>query len=241
LNKRPTWAIATNALINESAPKSIPNKAKANPFLQTWNTPEKGKRTEHLDKDMISLIKIVKKFNITFAPINLSRNLKESLLAWFHPGTIRNTLQNPAVRCLIQNHSSHNIKDLVRITRRLTQEHSHLHIPVFLCPCDNCELDQINGCENPQKCAAKAQKRLNRITPKSQPNHPTLDNDLSLMRRRKQKKPKSMPTKQKYHLQPLNNHKRKPSRWLPNLRRQNQSLQHTHRMPMQSPGNQPRE
>jgi hypothetical protein len=38
-DSRPLWALATDTLINNTAPKSIPKKAIVNPFLQAWKPP----------------------------------------------------------------------------------------------------------------------------------------------------------------------------------------------------------
>jgi hypothetical protein len=65
-DSRPLWALATDTLINNTAPKSIPKKAIINPFLQAWKPPLQGKRTEFLDKDTVTLLKTAKKFNVTF-------------------------------------------------------------------------------------------------------------------------------------------------------------------------------
>jgi Reverse transcriptase (RNA-dependent DNA polymerase) len=95
-DSRPTWALATDVLINNTAPTLIPEKAIANPFLQSWYPPLKGKKTELLDKDTLNLLKTAKKYNVTFAPINLSQNLKKQLPAWFHQRNVSRTPQNPA-------------------------------------------------------------------------------------------------------------------------------------------------
>jgi ribonuclease HI/exonuclease III len=186
-DSRPTWALVTDALINNTAPKTIPSKAIANPFLQSWRVPSKGKRAEVLDKDTLALLKIARKHNVSFAPLNLSRDLKEKLPAWFHQRNTIKTPQNTESRCLIENHTSNSVGDLIKITQRLHRRHNNNHIPLFFCHCDDCDLDRSKGCENPQKCAMEAQKRLNRLAPKYQPSFQHNQDDLSLTKRRKQK------------------------------------------------------
>jgi hypothetical protein len=50
-----------------------------NAFLQKLNVPIKGKRAEKLGIDTVRIIKLVKKHNAAFAPIKLSRELREQL------------------------------------------------------------------------------------------------------------------------------------------------------------------
>jgi ribonuclease HI len=170
-----------------TAPKSVPNKTIVSPFLQSWEPPMKGERTTHLDAGTLNLLKTAKKYNVNFAPIKLSEDLKEKLSAWSHIGKTKATPLNPAARCLIQNHPTKSVKDLTRVSLRLNKEINKVHIPVYFCHCDDCEQDRNQGCENPQKCAIEAQKHLNKITPKFQPNERNHNDNLTLTPRRKQK------------------------------------------------------
>jgi ribonuclease HI/exonuclease III len=186
-NTRPTWALITDALIKMSAPKTIPKEITVSPFLQSWTAPSKGKRAEYLDKDTLKLIKTAKKFNVTFAPIRLSQTLKGKLPAWNHPGTTQRTPLNPAAHCLIRNHNSLEVDDLIRISSRLDNKHDITHIPVFFCQCDDCKLDREQNCDDPHRCATEARKRLLRIGPKYQPLNQNHNDGLSLTKRRKRK------------------------------------------------------
>ena len=60
---RPTWAIVMDLIIDTAAPMSTCDQARANPFLQTWNIPTKGKRADNLNGDIIRMVKVAKKHN----------------------------------------------------------------------------------------------------------------------------------------------------------------------------------
>ena len=71
-NSRPTWALITDILINETTPAYLNEDTRHNAFLQKWNIPTTGKKAKKLGIDTVRMIKAAKKHNTTFAPINLS-------------------------------------------------------------------------------------------------------------------------------------------------------------------------
>jgi ribonuclease HI len=183
---RPTWAYITDILINETAPKNLPRRAVANTFLQKWDAPTRGKRAERIGKDTIRMLKAANRYDVNFAPVRMTRNLKEAMPAWLNPGHEKTIPQNPQARCLVNTHNATRIKDLCRTTERLRRIYrGGIHSPVFSCHCEDCTKDREEGCENPQKCTIDAQKRLNKLTPKLNPLAPIHDDNLSLTRRRK--------------------------------------------------------
>lgn len=185
---RPTWAKLTDALINDLAPANVRPEARQNTFLQRWDVPTKGKRAKKLGSDTIRMLKAAQKHKLTFAPLNISRPLREQLPAWQHLGVERDPPQNPRSLCLVLTHNSKRVKDLLQVTNKLENMHpTGTHFPVFSCHCEDCTEDRTNGCENPQRCAIEAQKRLDKITPKLNPKRQTYQDNLSLTQRRKVK------------------------------------------------------
>lgn len=81
-DSRPSWAYIADALINTLQPKGINSNNDINIFLTKWAPPTQGPRTTTLPNTLISLLKTAKKHNMSFAPIQLSRGLKEQLPAW---------------------------------------------------------------------------------------------------------------------------------------------------------------
>jgi Reverse transcriptase (RNA-dependent DNA polymerase) len=171
---RPAWAYVTDILLRESAPSNVTKEARSNPFLQTWNAPIKGKRAEMLDCDTIQLLKTAKNAQLQFAPLKMSLNLKNQLPAWYHIGNVKNIPQNPNSKCLIETHNTLHIKDLLKVTEQLHNlRYGGIHLPVYSCPCDECETDHENGCENPEMCnggTPKTRKDRPKIYPPPKPS-----------------------------------------------------------------------
>jgi hypothetical protein len=111
-----------------------------------------------------------------------------SVTAWQHLGVDQEIPQNPRSLCLLTMHNSTQVRDLLRIAERLNNTHPRgVHFPIFSCHCDECADDRAKGCPNPQHCAIEAQRRLDKITPKLNPNRQSFSDNLSLTLRRKKK------------------------------------------------------
>ena len=185
---RPTWAFVTDVLINETTPSTLDEHTRSNAFLQNWKIPTRGKRAEKMGGDTLRMLKTANKHNLAFAPINISQDLRKRLPAWQHLGIERQVPKNPRSKCLAKNHQSRRVKNMLEVTERLQGEYrGGLHVPVYLCHCNDCEKDRGNGCENPQRCAIEAKKRLERITPKLDPMRLPINDGLSLTSRRKER------------------------------------------------------
>ena len=180
---RATWAHVTDILINETTPTNLDEDMRVNAFLQKWNIPTKGKRAERLGEDTLRMVKTAIKHKAAFAPINISRELREGLPAWQHIGVEKQLPRNPRSRCLAKNHKSKKVKDLINIAERLRGDYrGGTHYPVYSCHCNDCTTDRETGCENPQRCALEAKSRLGRITPKLNPLRPPNQDDLTKTR-----------------------------------------------------------
>ena len=164
----------------------VDENTRVNAFLQRWNIPTKGKRAERLGEDTLRMVKAAIKHKAVFAPINISRELRENLPAWQHIGTEKQPPRNPRSRCLAKNHKTKKVKDLINIAERLRGDYrGGTHHPVYSCHCNDCTADRNNGCENPQRCALEAKSRLGRITPKLNPLRPPNQDDLTKTRPRR--------------------------------------------------------
>ena len=182
---RPTWAFVTDVLINETMPPTLDEETRINAFLQNWRIPTRGKRAERLGEDTTRMLKAAYKHNIAFAPINISQDLRERLPAWQHLGIEKQIPRNPRAKCLAKTHKSKRVKDMTNMSARLRDDYERgPHTPIYSCHCEDCERDRRNGCENPQRCAIEALRRLERITPKLNPRRPPNQDGLSLTRRR---------------------------------------------------------
>ncbi|KAG2046246.1 hypothetical protein BDR06DRAFT_899569 [Suillus hirtellus] len=78
--KRPAWAFLTDIIINNLKLTGINNTTDLNTFLQSWNPPTKGTRANNIPKEIINMLKIAKKYNVSFTPIKLSKQLKKQYL-----------------------------------------------------------------------------------------------------------------------------------------------------------------
>lgn len=100
--------------------------------------------------------------------------------AWQHIGVEKTIPQNKQTRCLAKNHRLIKVKDMLRIAERLQGTYrGGTHKPDFTCTCNDCQTDKDNGCENPQRCALEARKRLDRITAKLNPERPPNQDHLT--------------------------------------------------------------
>ena len=132
------------------------------------------------------MLKAAKKYATKFAPIRITKNLKEAMPAWLQIGHPKTIPQNAQAKCLIGTHNVTTIKDLCRITERLKRVYrGGVHTPVYSCHCKDCTEDRAKGCTNPQKCAIGAQRRLEKLVPKMNPMTQTHNDNLSLTTRRK--------------------------------------------------------
>ncbi|KAG1844406.1 hypothetical protein C8R48DRAFT_617993, partial [Suillus tomentosus] len=134
------------------------------------------------------LLKTAKKYNINFAPIKISKDLKKNLPAWSHIGTPTNAYHKAKTKCLNETHKSTKIKNLIKIRKRLTHINDEdRHFPRKNCPCSACQKDRRIGCKDPHKCAQTANEILFRIAPKFNTKAKPKKDGLSLTRRRKEK------------------------------------------------------
>src|SRR5712671_6528290 len=186
---RPTWARITDILIDAAAPKETFHKARTNTFMQTWKPHTRGIRAVINNKDIIRMLKIARKYRLTFNAIRLSPHPKKQLPAWYHPGTEQAQTKCQTAKCLIETHAALTIADLIRISSRIrTPPHPRPHTPSAWCNCSDCVRDRIKKCKNPHECATEAQKKIDALFPKYNPlNIDEQHRELSLTASRKRK------------------------------------------------------
>lgn len=101
---RPAWAFIMDIILNEASNTNITKPT--NLFLQSWEPPTRGQKAKALPREALSLIKTAKNFNITFAPIKISKEIKKQLPAWHHLGAPRKTYHKIRDQCLYEMHNS---------------------------------------------------------------------------------------------------------------------------------------
>ena len=180
---RHPWAIVTDYIINETAPPHSVEKARENPFLQSWNTPQRGQRLNGLNNDILRMLQTARSHNVQLSAIRITPQILAQFPAWYHISAEGRPLNNAKAKCLLQKHNVATVADLVRTSARLRHPLQHPnHQPVRECPCDMCEEDKSLGCRNPHECANEAHTRLNLIPPKHNPLQQEIPDSLSLTR-----------------------------------------------------------
>ena len=66
------WAIVTDLIIDTTAPTSMCDQARGNPFLQTWNIPMRGRHAENLNNDIVRMVTAAQKYDANLAADALS-------------------------------------------------------------------------------------------------------------------------------------------------------------------------
>ncbi|KAH7905232.1 hypothetical protein BJ138DRAFT_976902, partial [Hygrophoropsis aurantiaca] len=141
------------------------------------------------------ILKTAKRHNMSFAPTNLSEDLKLELPSWFHLGTPPNTYHKSRDECLKTKHNSVNVGGLLRISKRLDSP-PEPHSSRRNCKCGCCKADRERGCENPHKCATTAKKIIDSICPRLNPKNAPRHDNLTLTHTRKEKNRQAIKTGQ---------------------------------------------
>ena len=185
---RPTWAKATDIILDAAAPRGYNAQARINTFLQTWNVPLRGPRAKKLHRDTARMLKTAKSHNVNFMTIRMSQELKQKLPAWYQVGADHEAINNRAAKCLLNKHHAKTIADLMKTSARIRNEtNPPTHRPTNYCNCTACVEDREKDCTHPHDCATEALARINKTLPKQNPLRPGNGHgNLSLTKRRKQ-------------------------------------------------------
>lgn len=194
---RPKWAYVADVLLAQNTlakHKTMPESAKINIFLQEWDV--KTDRRGGLPECLKRMMRVAKKHNARFEAIKLSAELKKKLPMWYHiGGSKRLALYNntPAGKCLRNNHGVKTVGDALIVANRTRhRDPDDPHEKTANCQCGACTQDRnTHQCRNPNRCALAAQRLIECLQPKWDPDSRTPDDGLSLTPRRIQKNEKA--------------------------------------------------
>jgi hypothetical protein len=183
---RPKWAIVVDMIIDEIAPPATNRIARVNAFLQSWTIPTRGQRANHLNGDIIRMVKVGTKHKLDLTAIRISPQLRAQLPAWYHRDSAPCPIRSNASKCLLERHSIKKVTDLLQVSARIHNPRPNQdHRPIQNCTCIECIEDRLRECRNPHGCAQEALTRIQRIAPKLNPLRDDRHGDLSLTTRRK--------------------------------------------------------
>ncbi|KAG2063308.1 hypothetical protein BDR04DRAFT_1038333 [Suillus decipiens] len=131
------------------------------------------------------MLKTARKHNVSFAPIKLSARLKAQMPAWSHLGAPPKTYHRTKNECLHSTHKAESVKDLRKMTMRLTNHSTHR--AKANCVCNECVDNRQLGCKNPDKCARTAKRILDNLNPMFNLNTSPRKDGLTLTHRRLEK------------------------------------------------------
>jgi ribonuclease HI len=164
---RPDWAYAADSIIALNPPanqRNINQNVKINPFLQSWNT-----QVSKLPSDLQILFKIGRKYGIRLEGRMFSQEILREMPVWFHieSSEIRKLNIGKESRCLRVAHQVRLVKDSESLAANLGFRG---HRPRRDCKCDRCQnVRTSTGCNNPHKCYLRAQKLMDALPPKWNP------------------------------------------------------------------------
>jgi len=180
------WATVVDHIILAAAPPKSIEKARENPFLQTWMAPLKGPRAKRLNDDIKRMLKTARKYKVNLTAVKMTPHLLAQLPAWYHLSAEQKPLAGNATKCLLQKHNVSKVADLLKTSARIRHPTQHpTHRKNKKCRCRECATDRILGCHNPQKCAKEALTRINLIPPKHNLMKQDPPDGMSLTRSRK--------------------------------------------------------
>ncbi|KAF8877121.1 hypothetical protein BD779DRAFT_1413794, partial [Infundibulicybe gibba] len=116
------------------------------------------------------MLKTAKKYNTSFAPLKLPRDLKLSLPIWNHIGINDNAkirYNDRWAKCQRHNHLIKTVKDmLIHITiNNVPRHHERKN-----CACTQCKEYRRIGCQNPKECRKAGRKIMEALGDKWNPN-----------------------------------------------------------------------
>ncbi|KAI0037866.1 hypothetical protein FA95DRAFT_1668582, partial [Auriscalpium vulgare] len=149
------------------------------------------------------MLAAAKTHHVNFSALKLAPDLKKQLPAWFHIGTAKARPIADKAKCLMNNHGIKRTKDLMKVTRRLTERvNGRNHYARSNCACNDCRTDKANACKNPHRCALEAQAMLGQMDEKTNPTRPEPKDGLSFTHRRREKHRKAIENKDEVTFDP---------------------------------------
>ena len=195
LNFSPTrhpWAAITDHIIIASAPTHSVEKARDNPFLQSWNIPTRGQKTSSFNDDITRMLRTARTYNANLSAIKVTPDILKQLPAWYHISAEHRPINNRKAKCLLGKHNVATVADLVETSARIRHPLQFPnHQPNLDCPCNECEADRTLGCGHPHDCANEALTRINLIPPIHNPLRQPPPDGLSLTKSGKRRNEES--------------------------------------------------
>ena len=113
------WATITDHIIHAAAPTHSVEKARENPFLQTWTVPLKGPRAKHLNDNIKRMLKTARKYKVNLAAIKMMPHLLAQLPAWYHLSPEQKPITSTRAKCLLERYHDATVADLVKTSAHL--------------------------------------------------------------------------------------------------------------------------
>ncbi|KAH9898255.1 hypothetical protein C8Q73DRAFT_744301 [Cubamyces lactineus] len=186
--KRPTWALLADSLMSKAIAaesKHVDHDARVNSFLQTWKVSTRA--AAGLPVSLRNMVKAARKHGLRVEANNPSRELREAMPAWYHIAEPpnRNVSNSKSAKCLREKHMVRNVAQAAKVAERIRRPQSE-HVARATCECLDCRCDKLEkGCDNPARCAATADKRVQELLPVWNPNSTHPRDGLSLTPGRK--------------------------------------------------------
>lgn len=180
---RPRWALVADALLSKAVAavsKNVEPGARLNYFLQSWGVSTRKKAG--LPTDLRRMVLVAKKFGVRCDVRIAKKELRDAMPAWYHIGMEpgRSSAKSAAGKCLREKHDVRTVAQCTDVMRRLKPDFQG-HSPRANCECDDCVEDRRKyGCTNPHRCACAAEKLLERLQPKWNPDQTYHADGLSL-------------------------------------------------------------
>jgi exonuclease III len=172
---RPDWAYAADSIIALNAPTSqrnIDKDIKISPFLQSWDT-----QVSKLPNDLQVLFKVGRKYGVRLEGRMFSQEIVHGMPIWYHieaPRVRRLNTGNES-RCLREVHKIRTVGDTETLAANLKFRG---HRSRRNCRCPRClTILSSTECNNPHKCYTRAQKLMDALPAKWNPQMTQIRNE----------------------------------------------------------------
>ncbi|KAF5376901.1 hypothetical protein D9615_007206 [Tricholomella constricta] len=129
------------------------------------------------------MLRTADKYSVSFAPIALSKDLKDKMPMWYHIGVSsdRSLVNNDEwARCQRQNHKITTVGQMSLYVNESPAPGERVHKERINCICVCCRRARALGCINPDKCKKSGRKCLSALSAKW---NPRIDHNLQAVPR----------------------------------------------------------
>ncbi|TFY53337.1 hypothetical protein EVJ58_g9508 [Rhodofomes roseus] len=196
---RPRWAFAVDVLIGLAVSKdagAIRKSAQLNTFLQSWSPAVHA--ASKLPPYIKRMIRVAKKYSVSFAALKLGTAMKNTLPIWYHLGAnkrLRKLNNSKISDCLRDRHGVSYVADLLPLTQRGCLRAAGALSNDFVpsqCGCKECAADELRGCKHPLACCRAAATLLEQVLPKWHPEMDRTPDGLTLTTKRHEANAKTL-------------------------------------------------